>query len=116
MVKNNPVPLVIPLRCLGSKPAIEVVEGSPIKFTRILLNQTIKREIKIRNICAIPVDFRLEGCDKLPTEFSVNVKQGRLRPNETITVEVAFKAIKQQKFNETLKLVAEDIEGLKKIS
>jgi len=43
MVKNNPVPLVIPLRCLGSKPEIEVIEGSPMKFTRILLNQVIKR-------------------------------------------------------------------------
>ena len=67
MVKNNPVPLVVPLKCLGSKPEIEVIEGSPIKFTRILLNQTIKREIKVKNTSAIPVDFRLEGCDKLPS-------------------------------------------------
>jgi len=33
-----------------------------------------------------------------------------------ISVEVSFKALKQQKFTEILKLVAEDIEGLKKIS
>lgn len=33
-----------------------------------------------------------------------------------ITVEVTFKALKQQKFNELIKLVAEDVEGLKKIS
>lgn len=43
MIKNNPTPVTIPLKCLGSKPVIEVKEGSPIKFTRILLNQTIKR-------------------------------------------------------------------------
>ncbi len=43
MIKDNPVPLVIPLRCQGSKPSIEILEGAPLKFTRILLNQTIKR-------------------------------------------------------------------------
>jgi hydrocephalus-inducing protein len=116
MIKDNPVPLVIPLRCQGSKSSIEILEGAPLKFTRILLNQTIKRELKIKNTSAIPVDFRLEGCEKLPAEFAVNIKQGRLRPNENITIEVTFKALKQQKFNETLKLVAEDTEGLKKIS
>ena len=31
-------------------------------------------------------------------------------------MEVVFKALKQQKFNETLQLVAEDVEGLKKVS
>ena len=31
-------------------------------------------------------------------------------------MEITFKALKQQKFNEVLKLVAEDVEGLKKIS
>lgn len=46
----------------------------------------------------------------------MNIKQGRLKPNENITIEVTFKALKQQKFNEILKLVAEDTEGLKKIS
>ena len=29
---------------------------------------------------------------------------------------MTFKALKQQKFNELIKLVAEDVEGLKKIS
>ena len=59
MIKNNPVPLIIPMKCQGSKPSIEIMEGSPLKFTRILLNQTIKRELKIRNTSALPVDFRL---------------------------------------------------------
>lgn len=43
MIKNNPNPIVIPLKCLGSKPVLEITEGAPIKFTRILLNQIIKR-------------------------------------------------------------------------
>ena len=66
MVKNNPTPITIPLKCLGSKPIIDIKEGSPMKFTRIVLNQTIKRELKLHNSSAIPIKFRLEGCEKLP--------------------------------------------------
>lgn len=66
MIKNNPTPLTIPLKCLGSKPVLDIKEGSPMKFTRILLNQAIKRELKLHNSSAIPIKFRLEGWEKLP--------------------------------------------------
>jgi hypothetical protein len=66
MIKNNPNPLVLPLKCLGSKPIIEVTEGSPISFTRILLNQSIKRQFKFKNTSATPVKFKLLDWEKLP--------------------------------------------------
>jgi len=66
MIKNNPIPVTIPMKCLGQKPSIEIIEGSPMKFTRILLNQNIKRELRLKNTTAIPVKFRLEGCEALP--------------------------------------------------
>lgn len=44
------------------------------------------------------------------------IKQGRLKPNEEITIDIHFKAIKEQKFSEILKLVAEDVENLNIIS
>lgn len=44
----------------------------------------------------------------MPPEFQVLVKEGRLKPNEEISIGVNFKALKQQKFNESLKLIAED--------
>ena len=48
----------------------------------------------------------------MPSEFSINTKEGRLKPNEEILIDVHFKAIKQQKFTESLKLIAEDVENL----
>ena len=87
-----------------------------MKFTRILLNQTIKRQLKLQNTSAIPIKFRLEGWENLPSEFSINTKEGRLKPNEEIQIDVSFKAIKQQKFTESLKLIAEDVENLGIIS
>jgi hypothetical protein len=52
----------------------------------------------------------------LPPEFSLHTKEGRLRPNEEISIDVNFKAIKQQKFSESVKLIAEDVENLGLIS
>ena len=69
------------MKCLGQKPSIEIIEGSPMKFTRILLNQNIKRELKLKNTTAIPIKFRLEGCEALPEEFHVATKEGKLKPN-----------------------------------
>ena len=66
MIKNNPNPLVLPLRCVGSKPSIEVFEGSPMIFTRILLNQIVKRQLKFRNTSAVPVKFKLSDIEALP--------------------------------------------------
>jgi hypothetical protein len=42
----------------------------------------------------------------------VDKKEGELKPTEEVTVEVTFKAIKQQKFSHKITLVAEDIEGM----
>ena len=39
-----------------------------------------------------------------------------MKPNEEIMIDVNFKALKQQKFTESLKLIAEDVENLGIIS
>lgn len=51
-------------------------------FTRILLNQTIKRQLKIKNTSAVPIKYKLNDVENLPKEFSVNINEGKLKPNE----------------------------------
>jgi hydrocephalus-inducing protein len=82
MIKNNPNPLVLPFKCLGCKPSIEILEGSPMVFTRILLNQTIKRQLKFKNTSAVPIKYKFNNVESLPKEFSVNIKEGKLKPSE----------------------------------
>lgn len=60
MIKDNPSPIVIPLQCTGCKPQIDIVEGNPVKFTRILLKQVAKKEIKLKNNGFIPIRFKLK--------------------------------------------------------
>jgi hypothetical protein len=35
-------------------------------FTRILLNQTIKRHLKFKNTCAVPIKYKLNDIENLP--------------------------------------------------
>lgn len=37
MIKDNPTPVILPIQCLGSKPIVDIEEGEPVKFDRLLL-------------------------------------------------------------------------------
>jgi hydrocephalus-inducing protein len=65
MLKNNPLPEIVPITCLGAKPQIDV-EGNPMKFNRILVRQNIKKELKLKNTGSIPIKWRIEGTEALP--------------------------------------------------
>ena len=110
MIKDNPLPIIIPLQCTGCKPSIDIIEGSSVKFSRILLRQTAKKEIRLRNNGSIPIRYRLKETENLPEEFSISQKEGELKPTEEAVIEVTFKGIRQQKFSSKLILVADDLE------
>ena len=70
MIKNNPLPVIVPLKCLGQKPVMEVVKGDGLKFERLLLNQTSSQSIVLKNVSAIPLMWNLSGLDEIAEEFS----------------------------------------------
>lgn len=37
MIKDNPIPVIIPMQALGAKPIIKIIEGEPVRFDRLLL-------------------------------------------------------------------------------
>ena len=65
MIKDNPLPLIIPLICHGCRPIIDILGegGDIVKFDKLLLNQTGQRVIVIRNNGMIPAKWRLSGID-----------------------------------------------------
>jgi hypothetical protein len=38
------------------------------------------KTLTIKNVCAIPVNWKLNGVENLPAEFEVPVKSGTLKP------------------------------------
>jgi hydrocephalus-inducing protein len=43
MIKDNPLPVQIPLQCQGCVPDVQIVEGQTVVFHRLLINQSGKK-------------------------------------------------------------------------
>jgi len=70
MVKDNPLPLIIPIVCTGSRPIIEIQkEGEIQRFDKLLLNQSSSKTIIIKNTGMINAKWKLSGVDTKPDEF-----------------------------------------------
>lgn len=100
MIKDNPQPVILPIHCLGAKPVVDIIEGEPVQFDRLLLKQSDTKQIKLKNNGYIPCKWKLTGLESLPEEFSLQNTFGELKPTEETIVEVSFKALQQQKFSE----------------
>jgi hydrocephalus-inducing protein len=94
MINNNPMPAIFKLQCDGVKPVVEV-SSENIFFDRLLLRQSVTQQLKIKNICAIPVKWKLNGVEALPKdEFRIENTNGLLKPCQDTIVEITFTAVK----------------------
>jgi Flagellar-associated PapD-like len=111
LIEGNPKPVAFPLSCQGEKP---IAEADPelIVFERILLKQTLTKSITVKNTGRIPLKWNLGGIDLLPEEFEKDKTGGTLKPCETATVNLTFKAIKQFKFHPKVNLEVTDTENI----
>ena len=109
LIKDNPNPAILNVQCLGAKPIVNV-DTEVVKFERALLGKCPQQDLTLTNACAIPVNWKLTGCDKLPEEFSVSKTSGTLKPCKDEVIAIGFNATKEQKFLESIKLEVEDVE------
>jgi hydrocephalus-inducing protein len=109
VVKDNPLPVIIPLSCKGEKPVVEL-ESDLLKFDRLILNQESTKQIVLKSRCTIDTLWKLNVGDKLPEEFTIEQTSGTLRPLEEKAIDVTFHAIKQAKFQHKLTLEVTDAE------
>jgi len=110
LIKDNPNPTILNVQCLGAKPVVNV-DTETVKFERALIGKNPQKDLTLKNDCAIPINWKLTGVDKLPEEFSVSPTEGTLNPCKDVQVSVNFNSVKEQKFLETIKLEVEDVEG-----
>lgn len=98
------------MQCQGAKPVVEV-DQDIVEFDRLLLEKSLTKTLALKNICAIPVTWKLSGITELPEEFEVSKTSGVIKPCKDEIIEVTFSAKKEQKFNPKLVLEVEDTEG-----
>lgn len=113
MVKDNPLPLIIPIVCTGCRPIVDILDQAEnIAFERLLLNQSDKRVIVIKNNGMIPTKWALKGVDILPEEYQIVNTSGELQPTQEARIEVYFKAITERKIPVQITLEVEDVENM----
>mmetsp|Transcript_118563 Transcript_118563/g.206475 ORF Transcript_118563/g.206475 Transcript_118563/m.206475 type:complete len:3749 (+) Transcript_118563:362-11608(+) len=118
-IKNNPECVRFDLSCYGARPEVEV-NGSQgenlIDFDRLLLRTPMTINSVIKNVCALPVAWKLAGTDKLPEEYEIDPIQGVLQPKQEVTVGHTFQATKAADFNTRLDLQVSDIADVKGVA
>ena len=89
MIKDNPLPVIVPLQCSGAKPVVDILNND-VKFDRLLLNQNGSKVVKIKNNGLIPAKWKLTGVDVLPSEFTVTNTSGELQPTQETLIDIKF--------------------------
>jgi hydrocephalus-inducing protein len=110
LLKDNPNPVIFNVQCLGAKPVVEV-DQDVVEFDRLLLEKKLTKTLTIKNVCSIPIKWKLSGIEGLPEEFVVSKANGTIKPCKEELVEITFTAKKEQKFTPKLTLEVEDTEG-----
>ena len=72
LIKDNPNPTILQIQCLGAQPIVNV-DQEVVKFERALIGKQPKQEFVLTNACAIPVNWKLTGVDKLPEELELDL-------------------------------------------
>jgi hydrocephalus-inducing protein len=71
----------------------------------------LTKNLTLKNVCAIPIKWKLTGIEGLPEEFAVSKTSGVIKPCKDEVVEITFTAKKEQKFSPKITLEVEDTEG-----
>lgn len=110
LIKDNPNPTILQIQCLGAQPIVKV-DQETVKFERALIGKQPKRELVLTNSCAIPVNWRLVGVDKLPEEFFVTKTTGLPKPpapkKETRTGAGGTKKVEENKLERVNSMTSE---------
>jgi hypothetical protein len=98
LIKDNPNPVIFPIQCQGAKPIVET-DQDIVEFDRLLLEKKMTKTLKLKNACAIPIKWKLNGVTELPDEFEVSKTNGIIKPCKEEVVEITFTAKTEKIYN-----------------
>ncbi|TPX48878.1 hypothetical protein SeMB42_g02815 [Synchytrium endobioticum] len=109
-VKDNPRPFVFGLSVAGVKPEIEVT-SKVLSFERILLGRKERREMKFRNVTALPASWKLLGVEALGEELRLSPLDGVVAPGKEAVIISEFHSKRPITLKRLLKLEVSDKTG-----
>ena len=98
---------------VGALPKINLDTGE-VDFDRLLLKQKATNVVKLSNVCAVPVKWKLNPpADGIPESFVIDSLEGTLSVGEEKAISFTFQADQPATHKFALKLQIGDTEGLK---
>ena len=110
-VEHNPVPVEYRLQCTGSSPLVELGR-SELAFERLLVGRKETLALEVKNVCLLPVKWRLTGTEGLADALSVSATEGTVDARCAEAVLVTFDAADKAEHAHELKLEVQDVDGL----
>eukprot|EP00928_Gymnodinium_smaydae_P044401 TRINITY_DN29620_c0_g4_i1.p1 TRINITY_DN29620_c0_g4~~TRINITY_DN29620_c0_g4_i1.p1 ORF type:complete len:3072 (+),score=826.41 TRINITY_DN29620_c0_g4_i1:896-10111(+) len=113
-VVNNPTPIEFNICAIGAVPKVNL-DTDELNFERLLVGQKASSILKIANVCAVPVRWKLQPSDAaagVPEPFAFDALEGTIGVAEERSVAVAFSAQKTESFEFVMKLLIGDVENL----
>lgn len=112
VVKHNPVPYKINMRCSGIMPSV-AVSPADIVFERILVDKRTNSTFDIRNDSLIPVRWRISNFADLQKQgFEISKEFMELEVDQKVTLDISFTTKVQEKKACQIQIEAEDTQGL----
>jgi hypothetical protein len=75
------------------------------------LGKKLQKQLTLKNNSAIPANWKLTGCDELPEEFQVSLREGKLMPCAEQVIDITFEATEEKILEPSISLEVEDTEG-----
>eukprot|EP01105_Mastigella_eilhardi_P014617 TRINITY_DN3328_c0_g1_i10.p1 TRINITY_DN3328_c0_g1~~TRINITY_DN3328_c0_g1_i10.p1 ORF type:complete len:4822 (+),score=1153.45 TRINITY_DN3328_c0_g1_i10:606-14468(+) len=111
LVKDNPQPVAVRIRCSGVKPAVDIDKHSII-FDRLLLNRISTQPVTLKNVSTLPCNWKVVHPEALGDDLNVQPTEGQLEPFSTCTVNFTYKPVHADKIKKAVKIDISDIEGV----
>lgn len=106
-IRENPQPLIIPLKCEGQYPRV-TLSTKVIDFGRLLVGKHSVRQVIIRNVSLLPVKWHIKSD---VGDFDIDKQSGVLMADQEEVLSVRFDAQDQVKLEHQIEIEVEDNDG-----
>lgn len=93
LIKDNPIPLQLPLIAEGTLPLIEL-NPSIVDFERCMLKQTKSIEVTLTNNGKIACEWQIKSVQHLAPSITIDIVQGIIQPKNSAVMTVSFQSAK----------------------
>ena len=105
-IKENPQPMIIPLKCQGQYPRI-TLNTQCIDFGKLLVGKELRKQVVVKNVTLLGVHWRIKSNVQ---NFEVDKLEGTLSAGQEEVVTILFKAVEEAKLEQVVEIEVEDAE------